>query len=159
MGKPRPSRIKPETLQREADVLKLRRAGFTFDLIAKQLNYSHASGAQKAYVNACKRIVYSEVEEVRAIEMDRLDIAQSAIWQNVLRGDTQAVNSLIRIMERRAKLLGLDAPTRQQVEVTTYEGGSELDREIQRLAQLLADGSGKQITLDEPASTHDTSTA
>lgn len=149
MAKARPSRITPEVLEREAQVLKLRRIGFTFDLIAKELGYAHASGAQKAYANACKRIVYSDVTEIRKEEQDRLDIAQTAIWQGVLRGDVPSVTALIRIMERRARLLGLDMPTKQQIEVTNTDGNT-IDREVARLVALL--DSGTPRTVDAPIS-------
>jgi hypothetical protein len=154
-GKARPSRITPDVLEKEAQVLKLRRVGFTFDLIAKELGYSHASGAQKAYVNACKRIVRSDVEEIRKEEQDRLDIAQTAIWQGVLRGDVPSVSVLIRIMERRARLLGLDMPTKQQIEVTNTDGNT-IDAEVARLVALL--DSGKASALDTPISESGTTT-
>jgi predicted transcriptional regulator len=154
-GKARPSRITPDVLEKEAQVLKLRRVGFTFDLIAKELGYSHASGAQKAYVNACKRIVRSDVEEIRKEEQDRLDIAQTAIWQGVLRGDVPSVSALIRIMERRARLLGLDMPTKQQIEVTNTDGNT-IDAEVARLVALL--DSGKASALDTSISESGTTT-
>ena len=140
MSRPRPSRITPEVLEREAQVLKLRRVGLTFDMIATQLGYSHASGAHKAYANACKRIIAADVIEIRAVECDRLDIAQTAIWSKVLGGDSQAINNLIRIMERRARLLGLDMPTRTQIEVGTL-GSDSIDSEVARLAALLDSGT------------------
>jgi hypothetical protein len=144
-GKARPSRITPDVLERESEVLRLRRIGLTFDLIAKQLNYSHASGAHKAYVNACNRIVRSDVNDLRDVETDRLDIAQSAVWAGVLRGDVPSVTALIRIMERRARLLGLDMPTKSQIEVTNTDGNT-IDSEVARLVALL--DSGKTSALD-----------
>lgn len=140
MGKARPSRITPEVLEREAEVLKLRRGGLTFDMIAERLGYAHASGAHKAYVNACKRIVQQDVEELRSVEIDRLDIAQAAIWPSVLRGESQAINTLVRIVGERARLLGLYASTKLEMkqEVTVYQGGGDIDREVARLAELLA---------------------
>ncbi len=149
-GKARPSRITPSVIDREAEVLKLRRGGLTFDLIAKELGFKHASGAHKAYVNACKRIVANDVEEIRRVESERLDIAQSAIWGKVLRGEIPAIQALVRIMERRARLFGLDAPTKAQVEVTTYDTGT-IDAEVQRLVALL--DSQPKNTLDTPTST------
>jgi len=149
MAKARPSRIKPETIEREAEVLRLRRRGLTFDLIAQELGYSHASGAHKAYVNANLRIIRSDVDEIRAVEMDRLDIAQAAVWNGVLRGEVPSVMALIKVMERRAKLLGLDMPTLAKIEVTHYESDT-IDEEVKRLATLL-DGSA-QKALDTPIS-------
>lgn len=143
------SKLKPETIEKEAKVLELRRGGLTFDLIAQRLGYASASGAYKAYQNACNRIVYDDVVETRKVEMDRLDIAQAAIWGNVVQGEVPSVIALIRIMERRAKLLGLDMPTRTQIEVNVYEQDA-IDAEVKRLVALL--DSGAQGALDAPVS-------
>jgi len=137
------SKVKPETLEKERKVLEYRRGGLTFDLIAERLGYASASGAHKAYLSACNRIVYEDVIEVRKSEMDRLDIAQAAIWgdltetQNV-DANTRArlVMALIKIMERRARLLGLDMPTKAQVEVSIYDRDT-IDAEVQRLVAIL----------------------
>ena len=141
------SKLKPETIEKEAKVLELRRGGLTFDLIAQRLGYASASGAYKAYQNACNRIVYDDVVETRRVEMDRLDIAQAAIWGNVVQGEVPSVIALIRIMERRAKLLGLDMPTRTQIEVNVYEQDA-IDAEVKRLVALL--DSQSQSALDAP---------
>lgn len=145
----RPSRLKPEVLEREANVLKLRRGGLTFDLIAKELGFKNASGAHKAYTNACKRIVQADVEEIRATEIDRLDIAQGAIWSRVMRGEVPAVMALLKIMERRARILGLDAPSKAQVDITHYDADT-IDKEVQRLVAIL--NSEQTRSLDAPTS-------
>ena len=140
MGK---SKVKPETLEKEKKVLEYRRGGLTFDLIAERLGYASASGAHKAYLSACNRIVYEDVVEVRKSEMDRLDIAQAAIWGDLT--DTQNIDAntrarlvlaLIKIMERRARLLGLDMPTKAQVEVSIYDRDT-IDDEVKRLVAIL----------------------
>jgi hypothetical protein len=160
MAKPRPSRITPEVLAKEAEVLKLRRGGLTFDMIAERIGYADASGAHTAYVRACKRIIHAEVDDLRKVEGDRLDMAQAAVWGKVLQGDVAAVNSLLRIMERRAKLFGLDSPARQQVEVTTYEGGSDIDREVARLAAILESQDSRiKDHVDTPASQSEPTTS
>jgi len=137
------SKVKPETLEKERKVLEFRRGGLTFDLIAERLGYASASGAHKAYLSACNRIVYEDVVEVRKSEMDRLDIAQAAIWGDLT--DTQNVDAntrarlvlaLIKIMERRARLLGLDMPTKAQVEVSIYDRDT-IDDEVKRLVAIL----------------------
>jgi hypothetical protein len=136
MGKPRPSRITPEVLEKEARVLELRRGGLTFDMIATRLGYSDASGAHRAYTRACERIVHPGVEEIRKEEQDRLDIAQAAIWPAVTRGEVPSITALVRIMERRARLLGLDLPIRVQQEVTVWTNenlGDELQFWLDRL--------------------------
>ena len=137
------SKVNPDTVDKEKKVLELRRGGLTFDLIAQRLGYASASGAHKAYMSACKRIVYEDVVEVRKSETDRLDIAQAAIWGDLTDtvntdANTRAklVMALMKIMERRARLLGLDMPTKAQVEVTTYDRNT-IDAEVERLVAIL----------------------
>lgn len=143
------SKLNPTTLEKEAKVLELRRGGLTFDMIAERLGYASASGAHKAYVTACNRIVYADVVETRKIEMDRLDIAQAAIWTNVIAGEVPSVIALIKIMERRARLLGLDMPTKAQIEVNIYEHDA-IDSEVKRLVAIL--DSQQTSALDAPIS-------
>jgi hypothetical protein len=135
------SKVNPDTIAKEKQVLELRRGGLTFDMIADRVGYASASGAHKAYLKACSRIIYEDVVEVRNAEMDRLDIAQAAIWGDVINGGdaptrARAVLALVKIMERRAKLLGLDMPTKAQVEVNVYERDT-VDAEVRRLVALL----------------------
>jgi len=144
--------LDPDTLEKEARVLSLRRLGVTFDHIAQQLGYASGSGAYNAYRRACLKIIYEEVEETRKMEMDRLDNAQMRIMQAVNQGDIPAINTLLRIMDRRAKLLGLDMPVKSQVEVTTYDTGT-IDSEVARLIRLLGSTDSETRSLDAPPST------
>ena len=107
---------KPEVLEREAEVVNLRRQGLTWDMISERVGYASPSAAHFAYQRAARRIVQDGIEDIRKVEAERLDIAQAAIWGLVLNGDIPAVSALIRIQERRAKLLGLDQPFKQQEE-------------------------------------------
>jgi hypothetical protein len=81
--------------------------------------------------------------------MDRLDIAQAAIWTNVIAGEVASVIALIKIMERRARLLGLDMPTKAQIEVNIYEHDA-IDSEVKRLVAIL--DSQQTGALDAPIS-------
>lgn len=47
-----------------------------------------------------------------------------ALWPAAMQGDVTAVTGLLRIMERRAKLLGLDAPVKTDAKVEGAFTGS-----------------------------------
>lgn len=51
------------------------------------------------------------IDEIRGIEAFRLDQLQVVAWRQAMNGDLSATDRVLRIMERRAKLQGLDAPT------------------------------------------------
>ena len=107
-----------ETLDREAECLRLRRGGLTLDEIAKQVGYANPGSVHKALERANARIVRDDIEQIRALEEDRLDTLQAANWGKAMKGDFQAGTLVLRIMDRRAKLLGLDMPFKQEVVVT-----------------------------------------
>jgi hypothetical protein len=124
-------------------------------MIAKEVGYANPSSAHHAYERALLRVIHDDVNAIRKLEQDRLDIATAAIWAEVLQGNVQAVMALVRLMERRAKLLGLDMPTRTQIEVNVYERDT-FDAEVARLVSLL--GSEPSRALDAPTSAPRTGT-
>ena len=138
--------------------MELRGQGWTWQRIADEVGYASASACKTAFDNAIKRTMQPVADEVRTLELERLDRFLSYLWDKIEQGDPVAIDKGLKIMDRRAKYLGLDAPIKQQVEVTTFEGGTELDREVARLAQLLSNATSSRVTgtVDTPASKTDT---
>ena len=120
---------------REAECLRLRRAGLTLDEIATRVGYNSSASVHYALKRLNERIVREDVDEIRNLEGERLDLLQAANWDNAMQGDVPAGALVLRVMERRAKLLGLDMPIRVQQEVTVWNGDGDLDAEIQSLIQ------------------------
>jgi hypothetical protein len=103
--------------EREARCLELRRVGFTFHQIGRALGVT-GDGALKAYNRALERLPGIEHrEELRQLEMARLDHLLQIWWPKALAGEQAAFNNVPRLMERRARLLGLDEPNRPNVTV------------------------------------------
>ena len=114
--------IQPIASQRrvaEADRQRLaveaRRAGAAYDDIARQLGYRDKSGAYRAVRAGLAKALREPADDLRALELARLDRLQLAHWQKAAAGDAAATHTVLKIMERRAKLLGLDAPIRVDV--------------------------------------------
>jgi hypothetical protein len=143
-----------ETAERDAYAAHLRSRGKSYPNIAREMGYANAGGAYKAVQRALKAIVAEPAAELRTIELVRLDGMWEAA-QAVLEGQhfvvsqgrliriggepmiddgpvLAALDRLLKIQERRAKLLGLDAPTKTTVTVT-----DELDAEIRNLVSQL----------------------
>lgn len=127
----------PELVDKEVRVLELRRMGFTWARIAEQVGYADHTGAYAAYKRAIKRTQQQPADELREQELDRIDRLQLALWPNAMKGNAQAVSTIIRLMERRSKLLGLDMPIKIEQEVTTWNGEDSIDRAVRDLATLL----------------------
>ena len=102
--------------QRKA--LELRKAGFGFQAIADQLGYGGPSGAYQAVKAALKKTLQEPADEVRALELERLDQAWKAVYPQMLKGNFGAIDRGLRIMQRRAEYLGLDAPKDSRLNVS-----------------------------------------
>jgi hypothetical protein len=94
--------------ERQLMALDLRKAGMQYAAIAQQLNYRSAAGAFAAVRSALKRTLKEPADELRQLEVSRLDAMLAGLWIKARKGDNYAIDRVLRIMERRAKLLGLD---------------------------------------------------
>ena len=106
--------------QRGQQAIKLRMAGATITQIASQLGYANESGAYKAIMRELEQTAQDmgeSTEAVRQLELKRLDQMQFPIWNQVLSGDQGAITTTLRIQERRASLMGLDAPKQIEARV------------------------------------------
>jgi hypothetical protein len=127
----------PELVDKEIKVLELRRAGLTWQRIAEETGYADHTGAYAAYKRAIKRTMQQPADELREAELDRIDRLQLALWPKAMKGDNASINTIVRLMERRARLLGLDTPIKIQQDVTTWDGDESIDRAVKDLAALL----------------------
>jgi hypothetical protein len=147
----------PELLAKENQVIELRRAGITWSKIAEQTGYASAAGAFKAYQRVADRFIRPNIEELRDMELDRLDRLQAAVWGKALNGDVRSLDAVLRIIDKRAKLLGLDAPkeVNLKAEVATYDRDS-IDSEVARLVALLDSGAQSNLAITTGTSGTDT---
>ena len=127
----------PELVDKEVKVLELRRAGLTWQRIAEETGYADHTGAYAAYKRAIKRTQQQPADELRETELDRVDRLQLALWPKAMKGDNASINTIVRLMERRARLLGLDTPIKIQQDITTWTGDESIDRAVRDLAALL----------------------
>ena len=108
-GSPRStSPVKVSVAERQRRALELRARGHTYTEIAKELGYATKGGAQRLVVSALTAQRSEAAEPVLELELARLDSLQRALSPRALRGDVNAVQATLRVMERRAKYLGLD---------------------------------------------------
>ena len=115
-----------DALDRQMKALEKRKAGLSFFAIANDLGYATPGGAYKAVMTALKKTLQEPADELRKLETDRLDELLEKLWPH--RSKPMYVDRILRVMERRAKLLGLDAPQRQ--EVTGADGGAIIITEL-----------------------------
>lgn len=102
---PGPTRARRE---RMAQALRLREDGASYRAIAARLEVSERQ-AWLDVTDALKEITREPAEEVLTLELARLDNLYLIAYAKArTEQEPAAINSALRVMERRARLLGLD---------------------------------------------------
>lgn len=139
------SQSKAEIAEKRQKCLELRKFGASFRSISEQQGIS--LGQVHKYVSDAlaeiNQLTATNAEELRQLELQRLDTATLAIAKLVKQGDLRAVDRWLRISERRSKLLGLDAPIQQQVKLETEK---QLVQTLDALQQRMDPNAFEQLT-------------
>ncbi len=99
-----------ERATRRAEAFALRRNGVSTATIAQHLCV-HPRTVSTWIREAVQAIPEEDVAAIRKMELERLDAILAPQMRLALAGDGFAVDRVLRIMERRARLLGLDDAT------------------------------------------------
>jgi hypothetical protein len=98
--------------ERREKAFDLRIAGNSYRQIGKELGVSHE--AARGYVIAALEESAArtdlKADQLRDIELARIDEVLRGLWSS--KDEPQTASVIIRLGERRSKLLGLDAPTK-----------------------------------------------
>lgn len=107
------------TTEKTLKALELRKRGLNYTQIGKKLGCSRSTAFRyvlselENLADKCRE----EAVHVRDLELQRLDDLYLLAYRAIIRGnDLAGIDRCLRIMERRAKLLGLDAAAKVDVQ-------------------------------------------
>lgn len=96
-----------ERLEQMKTCLALRIEGYSYDQMAEKTGWAYTT-CRKAVKEALAQSVTEMADEVRAIEMNRLDEMLMSHWPH--REEPRHADVIMKLMDRRSKYLGLDVP-------------------------------------------------
>lgn len=105
---------------RKAQAIELHKQGVSYKEIGKRIGlstsrtYALVQETVREYMHRCTETT----AHVISVEMMRLDAMVEALWDKVEAGNPKACDTVLRIQERRAKYLSLDAPAKIDIEQT-----------------------------------------
>lgn len=88
--------------------LELRRDGWGFKAIADAIGWKSHASAYEAVMKALRDTLQEPADELRVLEVERLNKLYEFTMQRIDKDNLWAVDRALNIMERRARLLGLD---------------------------------------------------
>jgi len=129
------STSKAEAAIRSQRALEMRALGHTYQQIGEALGVHQvtAHGIIKRRMAALNEKISESAEQVRQLELARLDDLFRRAMAAVEAGNVNAIDKALRVCESRRRLLGLDAPTRTDIssggepfliQVVRYEPGT-----------------------------------
>jgi hypothetical protein len=96
---------------RRAMVLKKRGEGKSFRQIGQELGVSHVQAREDLLSLSRSLPIEEQLELELATDLHRVDELIKSYWEDATEGkNLDAGNFILRCLDRRAKLLGLDAP-------------------------------------------------
>ena len=105
-----------------AKAVDLRRAGASYTVIGAQLGVTPqmAHVYVKTAMAEVRKKTAEIAEDVLQMELERLDRCLLGCFSDAAKGNLQAIDRVLKIIESRARLLGINAPVK--VAATTADG-------------------------------------
>jgi len=103
---------------RRLKALEMRKAGKSYQYIADKLGTNLSSVYTDVGAILRKEITKrtkSQLSQIVQLELGRLDLLFEKAWNEVKNNNMTAVDKALKIMERRARYLGLDSPAKSLV--------------------------------------------
>ncbi len=95
---------------RRSEAIRLKTAGHTYEQIAQELGYANRGTVHRIVQQALDVREVESVDELRRLELDRLDALHASLWPRAMDGHVSSVLALLRVIDLRTRLLGLQAP-------------------------------------------------
>lgn len=98
-----PQRVSAAIVHRQA--IALRAQGYTIAEIAERVGRSPTT-IHKAIQRYLERLPVENIEAIRRIELERLDIATRVVMEAIQNGDISAVDRLVKLVDLRMRITG-----------------------------------------------------
>lgn len=95
--------------ERNKKAMELRKIGATWAQIAEQCGFNNIPAAHTAVRRELDKLPKEAAAELRTIQQERLERMYLSIFPQIQQGHLGAIDRGLRIMERQAKLDGLDS--------------------------------------------------
>lgn len=143
-------------------IMQLMVSGWSCEMISAALGLPGTQIAKIARreISRCNKLSLKHAEQIRRLELERLDAYLRALWPAVEKGHHRSIEVALKVSERRARLQGLDEPEKKAIAVSQLTANLtplELLAEAERLGlpapglpRLIHRLPGEEIDEDYP---------
>lgn len=159
-----------EEMERDHEAARLRGQSLTYAVIAQRMGWANAGVAYRAVQRAFADVPTEDTETARKRALESLDFMERRARSVLARPnykvsaggkvvlfdgkpvidyemELKVLDRLLRIEERRARMLGLDSPLAVEMTSVVYDG-TTIEGQVELLRRLFAKAGGSEIVLD-----------
>jgi hypothetical protein len=125
---------------------QMRQRGYGWAEITEHLGYANVEAARLTYRSmvqrAAQELSMATKKEMLAAEVNRLDQLMAIAWVNAEAGDLKGVDTCVRIIQVRAKLLGLDEIENVRLGNTVIITDQDMVKQLEEAKAMLEEHHG-----------------
>lgn len=110
-----------ELQKKRAEALDYRQQGHTFEAIGEAMGVDKST-AHNWVVQALDELIHEPAKKVLAMELERLNAYQASLATEAAKGDIPTIDASMRVMDRRARYLGLYPDQKRSASVSVEQG-------------------------------------
>lgn len=121
--------------EKAEDILEKRKSGWTY----REIAYEYGVSPTLIYKVVCKELdkikgrTNTSATQIKTLMEERLEFMWKAIFPNIKKGVITSVGMGLQIMERQAKLSGIDAAEKKQIDINIDMSNVEIIQTAKRL--------------------------
>lgn len=106
--------------ERREKIMELRMRGWNFRKIGEAVgcNGSYAYKVMRTELDRLIEKTALSTQQLRKLELEKLDVMETKLAPAVQKNSNIAIRTWLKVLERRSKFLGLDAPTKIEGSIT-----------------------------------------
>ena len=139
--------------ERSRRAIALKLSGASYRSIADTLGFYDQSSARKAVMRGMSQSLQEDAGELRKLHYGRLEHVLGLLWPDVNARDLPTITVALGVMDRMAKLYGLDAPDRHAFEVggkeTVFVADGDKASYLKALQEAGAEVVGGEVASDD----------
>jgi len=128
----------PDTMRLKREILDLRKRALPYDYIADQLGITPEE-AKSLGMQAIRGLGGDEINDIelaKRLQIEQIDAMIAGIYPKAINGMFEAIDRMVKLLDAKAKLLGLNAATKIDIENRLVIMADQMGADIDELREI-----------------------
>jgi len=128
----------PDTMRLKREILDLRKRALPYDYIADQLGITpeEAKSLGRSAIQGLGGDEINDIELAKRLQIEQIDAMIAGIYPKAINGMFEAIDRMVKLLDAKAKLLGLNAATKIDIENRLVIMADQMGADIDELREI-----------------------